>query len=126
VRIIERSLDRVRQEVGGDAGRLAHHAIEEALVPNLQRAGEAAIDLAMHAVGWRRLGIPHESREASSLLEAARIIDAAAAGRMRTRVGLRSIVVHADQEIDRARLVSIVQNDLDGFVSFRTAIVQSG
>ena len=124
VRIIERCLDRVREEFGGDPARLENHTIEDALVLNLQRACEAAIDLAMHAVRLRRLGLPHESREAFSLLEAARILDPSVADRMRKMVGFRNIVVHAYQDIDRARLVSIVQNHLEDFVEFCKAIVR--
>ena len=41
---------------------------QDSILLNLQRCCEAAIDLAMHWVRVRRLGLPQESREAFTLL----------------------------------------------------------
>jgi uncharacterized protein YutE (UPF0331/DUF86 family) len=124
IRIIERCLDRVREEFGGDAKRLESHTIEDALVLNLTRACEAAIDISMHVVRLKRLGLPQESRDAFTLLESAHVIDGALARRMKGMVGFRNTVVHAYQEIDRDILVKIVEHHLDDFTSLASAITQ--
>jgi uncharacterized protein YutE (UPF0331/DUF86 family) len=124
IRIIERCLNRVREEYGGDARRLENHTIEDALVLNLTRACEAAIDLAMHVVRLKRLGLPQESRDAFTLLESALVIDAALAARMKGMVGFRNTVVHAYQEIDRKVVVKIVEQHLGEFDALARAITQ--
>jgi uncharacterized protein YutE (UPF0331/DUF86 family) len=45
-----------------------------ALTLNIERACQACIDLAMHVVAVRRLGIPQSSGEAFTLLRAADLI----------------------------------------------------
>lgn len=73
---IERCLARVRQEHAGDDRDVTENQTrQDAIVLNLQRACEAAIDLAMHLVPRERLGIPQETREAFSLLASAGMID---------------------------------------------------
>lgn len=42
---------------------------------NIQRACEASIDLAMHIVSERKLGVPKASREAFKILQEADIIE---------------------------------------------------
>lgn len=63
--IIERCIARVREEYAGDEQNLvANITRQDSIVLNLQRACEAAIDLAMHLVRERHLGIPQETRDA--------------------------------------------------------------
>ncbi len=54
---IERCLTRVREEFRSDRHRLEDQTVEDAIVLNLQRACEAAIDLAMHATRSRRSAV---------------------------------------------------------------------
>ena len=112
---IERCLTRVREEFRADPSRLEDQTIEDAIVLNLQRACESAIDLAMHVVASERLGVPQESREAFTLLEKAGHIDQATANAMRRMVGFRNIAVHEYQEISRPILLSILENNLEDF-----------
>ncbi len=115
VLVIERCLQRVREEFRGDHGRIENQTVEDAIVLNLQRACEAAIDLAMHVVADERLGVPQESREAFTLLEKAGRLDAKTADTMRRMVGFRNIAVHDYQAISRPILLNILENHLDDF-----------
>jgi hypothetical protein len=59
---IERCLARVREEFGQDGSELdVDQRRQDALVLNLLRACETAIDLAMHMVRVRALGAPRSS-----------------------------------------------------------------
>jgi hypothetical protein len=49
---------------------------QDAIILNIQRACEAAIDLAMHVVRRERLGIPQETRQAFELLRDAQVTEA--------------------------------------------------
>lgn len=62
---IERCLARVQEEYGGDDRNLFENITRQgAILLNLQRACEAAIDLTMHVVAAKRLGIPRDAKRA--------------------------------------------------------------
>jgi uncharacterized protein YutE (UPF0331/DUF86 family) len=62
---------------------------QDSIILNIQRACEASIDLAMHVVAERRLGLPQTSR----VIEAEGIIPSALARKMQAMVGFRNIAV---------------------------------
>ena len=59
--IIRRCLKRIAEEYQDDPTSLNDFTAQDSIVLNLLRACEAAIDLAMHRVAQRRLGIPQSS-----------------------------------------------------------------
>lgn len=65
---IQRCLARVREEYGDGTGLESDLRRQDALVLNLLRACETAIDLATHAVRKGSLGVPQSSRDAFALL----------------------------------------------------------
>jgi uncharacterized protein YutE (UPF0331/DUF86 family) len=74
--VIERCLGRIQEEYTGHEDELeTNFTRQDAIVLNLLRACEAAIDPAMHLVRVRRSGIPQESRESFALPEKAQVID---------------------------------------------------
>jgi uncharacterized protein YutE (UPF0331/DUF86 family) len=117
--IVERCVARVREVHGGDDDALARDLLrQDSIVLNLQRACEAAIDLAMHIVRQRRLGVPQESREAFRLLEAAGIIDADLSASLQRMVGFRNVAVHAYQTLDLTVVRAVVATGLDELLAF--------
>jgi uncharacterized protein YutE (UPF0331/DUF86 family) len=64
--------------------------IEDVTVLNLQRAAQAAIDLAAHVVVAEGYGLPDSLAAAFSELERQGLIDAELAGRLRKMVGFRA------------------------------------
>lgn len=85
---------------------------QDVILVNLQRACEASIDLAMHAVRLRELGLPKDSRDAFTLLEQAGLLSGQLAGRMKKMVGFRNVAVHDYRAIDWAVVRSILKSDL--------------
>ena len=125
--IIERCLARVRAEHGGD-DRVLHENItkQDSVILNLQRACKAAIDLAMHLVAARRLGIPQESREAFDLLVTGAALDSGLGERLAGMVGFRNVAVHDYRRLDLAIVSSIIRHRLDDFTTFTAwAIAES-
>lgn len=119
VAIIERCLARVREDYTGHESELAtNFTRQDAIVLNLQRACEAAIDLAMHRVRQRRLGLPQESRDAFTLLNRAGLIDDRLTERMSAMVGFRNIAVHQYQELNVEILRAIIETRLEDFTAF--------
>ena len=109
--IIERSLRRVAEEYAGGPSRLANFTHQDAIVLNLERACQAAIDMAMHVVARDHLGIPQTSAHAFQLLADAGRIEPALAEKMRAMVGFRNVVIHEYQKLNLEILRSIVVSE---------------
>ena len=67
MQIIERCLRRVQEEYGGTPDSLRNFTKQDSIILNIQRACEAAMDLAMHVVAEHRLGLPQSSRSSKSV-----------------------------------------------------------
>lgn len=116
---IERALDRVAAtwSRAGDT-ILADFDAQDVLLFNLQRACEAAIDLALHSVDRLALGNPDDSREAFTLLERGAVIDADLADRLRRMVGFRNIAVHEYRRLDWDVVRAVVEREADALRQF--------
>lgn len=112
---IHRCIEQVRTFVAGDLDRLEDQMVQDAVVLNLQRACEQAIDAASRVVSLRGLGIPGDSAEAFTLLERAGLLTDATAARMRSMVGFRNVAVHQYRMLDRVILRAVVERHLDDF-----------
>jgi uncharacterized protein YutE (UPF0331/DUF86 family) len=116
--IIRRCLARVREEYGDNPANLVNPTKQDSIVINIQRACEAAIDLAMHFVAQQNLGIPQTSREAFTLLQTAGILTEGTSKQMRAMVGFRNIAVHNYQTLEIEVLQAIIQQHLGDFDRF--------
>lgn len=122
---IERCLVRIGEEAGALGGAGLHaQTREDALVLNLLRACESSIDLAMHVVRQRGLGLPQSSRHAFELLAQADLMAPDLAQRMQRMVGFRNVAVHAYRELDPRILRAIVEERLDDFRDFASAMIR--
>ncbi len=97
--IIERCLRRMHEEYASDP-TLASPTHLDALTLNIERACQAAIDLAMHIVAVEHLGIPQSSAGAFTLLQQAGKLDSALAARLAGMTGFRNIAIHQYQDMD--------------------------
>lgn len=123
---IERCLARIREEYADDERNLyENYTRQDSIILNIQRACEAAIDLAMHEVRRHRLGIPQESRDAFSLLHKAGLMPKGLAERMMAMVGFRNIAVHDYQDLNLEIVKQIVEKHLDDFLDFTMAMITS-
>ncbi len=119
---IRRCLARIHEEYQGNAGNLANQTKQDAIVLNLQRACEAAIDLAMHEIALRKLGVPQTSKDAFTLLEKAHLITPTVSKNMKSMVGFRNIAVHDYQTIQEEILTAILTRHLGDFDMFLAAL----
>jgi uncharacterized protein YutE (UPF0331/DUF86 family) len=116
--IIRRCLARVAEEFHQETARLDNFTIQDAIILNLLRACESAIDLAMHHVADRRLGIPQHSRDAFDLLLQHGLLTPSTAGAMKNMVGFRNIAVHSYQQLQRPILEAILLRHLGDFETY--------
>ncbi|WP_321391957.1 DUF86 domain-containing protein [uncultured Desulfuromusa sp.] len=97
--IIERCIRRMREEYEADKS-LANYTHLDALILNIERACQAAIDLAMHVVSVEHLGMPQSSAESFFLLQQVGKLDGELAARLSGMTGFRNIAIHQYQDIE--------------------------
>jgi len=119
--IIERCIRRMREEYAADK-TLANLTHLDALILNIERACQAAIDLAMHIVSVEHLGMPQSSAEAFELLQLAEKIDKNLALRLSGMTGFRNIAIHQYQKIDPDIIHWIMQKGWQDLVVLCTAL----
>lgn len=110
--IIERCARRVRELYGPDPSRLRDDLLyQDAIILNLERACQAAIDLGMRWVRLEALGIPKESKDAFNLLAEAGRLPRELAKSLMGMVGFRNIAVHEYRELDFDIVEAIIRAD---------------
>lgn len=116
---IERCVARAREEYArGPATFATDHTRQDAAILNIQRACEAALDMAQHLIRRDGLGVPQSARDVFTLLAQAGWIDAALADGLKRMVGFRNIAVHDYQSLQLTITVAIIQTHLDEFLQY--------
>ncbi len=123
ISIIERCINRVLDVYDDNPDNLEDYTKQDSIILNIQRACEASIDLAMHIVAEKKLGLPQASREAFDMLQQEGIIDLKLAKHLKAMVGFRNIAVHDYQTINLDILEQIIAKHLDDFRTFTKAIL---
>ncbi|KAA0955470.1 DUF86 domain-containing protein [Sporosarcina sp. ANT_H38] len=124
VMTIERCVKRINEVYNQDPSNLKEFTKQDSIILNIQRACEASIDLAMHLVSEKKLGLPKASREAFRLLEEDGIIGASLAKTLMNMVGFRNIAVHDYQAIQLDILQAILDNHLSDFTAFTKILLR--
>ncbi|BAQ09392.1 protein of unknown function duf86 [Bacillus sp. OxB-1] len=124
VTTIERCVKRIQEVYEDKPENLSDFTKQDSIVLNIQRACEASIDLAMHVVSEKKLGVPKASREAFQFLEEAKIIDSSLAKTLMNMVGFRNIAVHDYQALKPDILQAILDKHINDFKAFTKVILQ--
>ena len=118
VAIIERCIRRIQEEYQGNLLNLENYTKQDSIILNIQRSCEASIDLAMHLVATKGLGIPQSSREAFDLLQQAGIVEVNLAQKLKAMVGFRNIAVHNYQTVNLSIVQGIIEKNLADLLTF--------
>lgn len=110
--VIDRCLDRIAEVRDTRRTGLLPVDVDDITVLNLQRAIQAAIDLATHVVVQEGHHLPNSTAEVFTLLEQRGVLDRELAGRLRKMVGFRNIAVHEYQSIDPDIVEAIIERHL--------------
>lgn len=121
---VERCVNRIHEVYEGNPENLKDFTKQDSIILNIQRACEASIDLAMHIVSERKLGVPKASREGFKMLEDAGIIDSSLAKTLMNMVGFRNIAVHDYQALEVEILEAILEKHINDFKDFTKIILQ--
>ena len=119
--IIERCIRRIKEEYAHapDLGNPSH---TDAMTLNIERACQAAIDMAMHIVAKDHLGIPQSSSAAFDLLKTAGKLSEPLCHSLRAMTGFRNVAIHEYQELDQEILHYIAQEGYRDFIRFCRAL----
>lgn len=123
VAIVERCLERIREEYDNNPKSLENYTKQDSIVLNIQRALEAVIDISMHIVATQKLGIPQNSRDAIEALEEVGIIDGHMLKKLKGMIGFRNIAVHSYQKLNMEILRGVIENNLCDFEEFTDRIM---
>ncbi|PJK16115.1 hypothetical protein CQS04_09370 [Chryseomicrobium excrementi] len=122
---IERCLNRIYEVYDQNPENLKNYTKQDSIVLNIQRACEASIDLAMHLISEKGLGVPKSSRDGFKLLEEAGVIEHDLAKTLMNMVGFRNIAVHDYQALEIEILESILKKHLGDFRKFTQIVLKS-
>jgi uncharacterized protein YutE (UPF0331/DUF86 family) len=123
VATIDRCLRRLA-EVREPGRGLDPQDVEDLLELNLQRAVQAAIDLAAHVVSTEGYGMPGTLAETFTLLERQEVIPPELAERLRRMSGFRNIAIHEYATIDPEIVRSIVDDHLDDLRELCRSVIE--
>ncbi len=115
---MERCIKRAREELAASTDFHTDYTRQDAAILNVERACEAAIDIANRIIRLRGFGIPASTRDAFAILVAAAVIDQSLADRLMRMVGFRNIAVHQYHKLDIAIVRAVIQTDLDDLLRF--------
>lgn len=123
ISVIERCIKRVREEYDDNPENLKNITKQDSIILNLQRACEASVDLAMHIVAEKKIGLPQNSLDAFTLLETAYILPSSIVQKMKLLVGFRNIAVSDFQEINLSTLQKLVEDHLIDFMEYTRTLL---
>lgn len=122
---IERCLNRIYEVYDQNPENLKNYTKQDSIVLNIQRACEASIDLAMHLISEKGLGVPKSSRDGFKLLEEAGVLEHDLAKTLMNMVGFRNIAVHDYQALEIEILESILNKHLGDFKKFTQIVIKN-
>jgi uncharacterized protein YutE (UPF0331/DUF86 family) len=119
--IIERCVRRMTEEARA-CPALDDFTHIDALTLNIERACQAAIDMAMHVVADRHLGVPQSTADAFSLLQRSGLIGAPLAAALPGMVGFRNVAIHQYDQLDMDVLRWVVESGYKDWIRFGEAL----
>lgn len=116
--IIKKCIQRINEEYADNPENLNNYTKQDSIVLNIQRACEAAIDLGMHVIAEKELGIPQVSRDAFDILYSQGIISYDISERLKAMVGFRNIAIHNYQKLSIKIIKAIIEKHLKDLMDF--------
>ena len=98
--------------------------VQNVFVLNLQRAVQAAIDMAHIVISQKGLKLPATYKDSFKILRDNKLIDEHLCEKMISMTGFRNIAVHDYQQIDKNILKTILQEHLIDLETFYSLIYE--
>lgn len=121
---IQRCMKRINEEFTDEGEFRENLTKQDSVILNLKRASQATIDIAIHTIKNKKIGIPNSSREVFEILNNYSYITDKTTTNMQNMVGFKNIVVHDYQNLNIDIVISIVKNHLIDFKKFSDEILK--
>lgn len=118
---IERCIKRIQEDFQEDF--LTNYTKQDAVILNIERACQAAIDMGNRILKTTNLGLPQSNRDTFIKLEKNKIISSDLSKKMQAMAGFRNLAVHDYSAVNIEIVVNIVNNHLQDIVNFSELIV---
>ena len=122
--IVKRCIRRAKEEYAHNPKNLENYTKQDSITLNIQRACEAVIDLGMHVIAERGLGIPQTSRDTFEILQNNKIISHEMSERLKAMIGFRNIAIHNYQGLNLKIIQAIIDKDLKDLLYFTEVILK--
>jgi len=122
--IVKRCIRRANEEYAHNPKNLENYTKQDSITLNIQRACEAIIDLGMHVIAERGLGIPQTSRDTFEILQNNEIISHEMSERLKAMIGFRNIAIHNYQGLNLKIIQAIIDKDLKDLLYFTDVILK--
>jgi len=122
--IIKRCIRRVTEEYAHNPQNLENFSKQDSITLNIQRACEAVIDLGMHVIAERGLGIPQTSRDTFEILQNNKIIGHKMSERLKAMIGFKNIVIHNYQRLNLKIIQAIIEKHMEDLMHFSEIIMK--
>ncbi len=118
IETIERCVRRIYEVYDNTPENLNDYTKQDSIILNMQRACEAAIDLAMHIMSEKKFGIPQNSRDSFEALKNNNLINDELNKKMKAMVGFGNIAVHDYRAINLKVVQTIIEKHLNDFQEY--------
>jgi len=122
--IIKRCIRRAKEEYDCNPKNLENYTKQDSVTLNIQRACKAVIDLGMHVIAEKGLGIPQTSRDTFEILQDNKIITPEMSERLKAMIGFRNIAIHNYQRLNLKIIQAIIEKDLKDLLYFTDVILK--
>jgi uncharacterized protein YutE (UPF0331/DUF86 family) len=124
INIIERCLIRIKEVYDNNPENLMDYTKQDSIILNIQRAVEACIDISMHVVSKKKLGIPQNSRDAFEVMHHNGLLSNKLLKNIKGMIGFRNIAVHNYQKLNLKVIEQVIENHLVDFQEFISEITK--
>lgn len=118
INIIENCLIRIKEVYDNNPRNLSDYTKQDSIILNIQRAVEACIDISMHIVSKKKLGIPQSSRDAFEVMNHNGLLSSNLLRNIKGMIGFRNIAVHNYQKLNLDIIQKVIENHLVDFEDF--------
>lgn len=125
IEVIERCLKRIHEEYDNNPENLKNYTKQDSIILNIQRACEASIDLAMHIVSEKKLGIPQNSMDAFEVMNSHGLIGDKLMKDLKAMVDFRNIAVHNYQAINLKVVEEVIEKYINDLKEFTTIVLKN-
>ena len=118
---INRCIKRIQDDFQDDFK--SNYTKQDAVILNIERACQAAIDMGNRMIRIKNLGLPQSNRDTFLKLEKDGIISAELSKKLQSMAGFRNLAVHDYGSINIDVIINIIENNLQDLVHFAELMV---